>query len=116
MVDLSLDTNEPLLKLTETNDLFGTYEKMDFIKSFLESGVDKKVIKKNNMIALYGNWGSGKSTIINTLDKILDEKKYKSIIFYAWKYERDQNLAFSLYEKNRGRFSVPLSKLFYIRG
>lgn len=99
MIDLNLDTNEPLLKLTETNDLFGTYEKMDFIKSFLESGVDKKVIKKNNMIALYGNWGSGKSTIINALDKILDEKKYKSIIFYAWKYERDQNLAFSLYER-----------------
>lgn len=99
MFELNLETNKPLPELTQDKDLFGTYEKMDFIKSFLESGVDKKVIKKNNMIALYGNWGSGKSTIINTLDKILDEKKYKSIIFYAWKYERDQNLAFSLYER-----------------
>lgn len=99
MIDLHLDINEPLLKLTEKNDLFGTYEKMDFIKSFLERGIGKKVIKKNNMIALYGTWGSGKSTIINTLDQKLNKKLYKSIIFYAWKYERDQNLAFSLYER-----------------
>jgi len=51
------------------------------------------------MIALYGLWGSGKSTIINTLSQKLNKELYRSIIFYAWKYERDQNLAFSLYER-----------------
>jgi len=99
MFELNLETNEPLPELTKDKDLFGTYEKMDFIKSFFENVVKNNNIQKINMIALYGNWGSGKSTIINTLDKILDEKKYKSIVFYAWKYERDQNLAFSLYER-----------------
>jgi len=99
MFGLNLETNEPLPELTQDKDLFGTYEKMDFIKSFLENEDRSNNIKKNNMIALYGTWGSGKSTIINTLNKILDENKYKSIIFYAWKYERDQNLAFSLYER-----------------
>jgi len=99
MFGLNLETNEPLPELTQDKDLFGTYEKMDFIKSFLENEAKSNNIKKNNMIALYGTWGSGKSTIINTLNKILDENKYKSIIFYAWKYERDQNLAFSLYER-----------------
>ncbi|MDD5014376.1 MAG: P-loop NTPase fold protein [Atribacterota bacterium] len=98
MLELNLETNEPLAELTQDKDLFGTYEKMDFIKSFLESA-DKTNNIKNNMIALYGNWGSGKSTIINTLDKKLNDEKYKSIIFYAWKYEKDQNLAFSLYER-----------------
>jgi len=97
MIELNLETNEPLLELTQEKDLFGTYEKMDFIRSFLES-VDSNNNVKNNMIALYGTWGSGKSTIINTLHKKLN-KKYKSIIFYAWKYERDENLAFSLYER-----------------
>ncbi|MHA1660493.1 MAG: KAP family P-loop NTPase fold protein [Promethearchaeota archaeon] len=99
MFELNLETNEPLSELTQDKDLFGTYEKMDFIESFLENEAKSNNIKKNNMIALYGLWGSGKSTIINTLNQKLNKELYKSIIFYAWKYERDQNLAFSLYER-----------------
>jgi len=57
--------------------LFGTYDKMDFIKTFLDEEVDSKYLRENNMIALYGNWGSGKTTLIHALEKDLDEKKFK---------------------------------------
>lgn len=114
MLELNLETNEPLPELTQDKDLFGTFEKMDFIKSFLES-VDKTNNIKNNMIALYGTWGSGKSTIINTLNKKLNEKKYKSIMFYAWKYERDQNLAFSLYERLVDELECKEQKRHYLK-
>ena len=98
MSKVNLQINKSLSELTEETDLFGTYDKMQFIKTFLEEEADSEYIKENNMIALYGSWGSGKTTLIQTLKKELDKKKCKSIVFYAWKYEKDQNLAFSLYE------------------
>jgi len=98
MSKINLQINKSLPDLTKETDLFGTYDKMEFIKTFLEEEADSEYIKENNMIALYGSWGSGKTTLIQTLEKKLDKKKYKSIVFYAWKYEKDQNLAFSLYE------------------
>ena len=98
MSKVNLQINKSLPELTKGTDLFGTYDKMEFIKTFLEEEADSEYIKENNMIALYGSWGSGKTTLIQTLEKKLDKKKYKSIVFYAWKYEKDQNLAFSLYE------------------
>lgn len=98
MAKVNLQINKSLPELTEETDLFGTYDKMDFIKTFLNEEVDSKYLRENNMIALYGNWGSGKTTLIHALEKDLDEKKFKPIVFYAWKYEKDDNLAFSLYE------------------
>jgi len=54
------------------------------------------------MLVLYGEWGSGKSTVIKAIEKGLNEselkKKYQTFYFNAWKYEKDENLAFSLFE------------------
>jgi len=46
MFELNLETNEPLSELTQDKDLFGTYEKMDFIESFLENEAKSNNIKK----------------------------------------------------------------------
>jgi len=115
MSKLNLQINKSLPELTKKTDLFGTYEKMEFIKTFLNEEVGSEYLRENNMIALYGNWGSGKTTLIHALEKELDRQKYKPIVFYAWKYEKDQNLAFSLYECLLDKLKDPKQKKDYIK-
>lgn len=93
-------TNKHIEKLDENNDFFGTLGKVNFIKTFITNY--SKHLEKDNMLVLYGEWGSGKSTAIKAIEKALNEvelkKKYKTFYFNAWKYEKDNNLAFSLFE------------------
>ena len=54
-----------------------------------------------NCFGLYGNWGSGKSTILHFVQEHLREEKYKGIIpvyFEAWQYEyaEQKDLLFAL--------------------
>ena len=93
--NLFLD-NKPILKLDKENDLFGNLEKANFLKTFLEENIE--YIRKNNMIVLYGNWGSGKTTMFYAIKERINTDFYFPIIFNAWRCERDGNLAYSLYE------------------
>lgn len=88
---ITLSSNLPIQLSSET-DAFGTIKKADAIKSFLET----TDLKNNKMFVLYGAWGSGKTTIMDYLLDNLDPNKYKGIKFEAWKYEKDDNLIFSL--------------------
>jgi energy-coupling factor transporter ATP-binding protein EcfA2 len=92
----SVFSNKPILNLKKNNDLLGNIERANFIQNFLES--NDSFIRENNMLALFGSWGSGKTTLIYSIKNNIDEKMYFPIIFNAWKYEKDGNLAFSLYE------------------
>ena len=93
-------TNKHIEDLNEKNDFFRSLDKVNFIKTFIINY--SKHLKKDNMLVLYGEWGSGKSTVIKAIEKSLDEselkKKYRTFYFNAWKYEKDNNLAFSLFE------------------
>lgn len=121
--------NRPEDKLTEKNDLFELIPKANAITNVLKSCVyssDERY--DNNMIALYGNWGSGKTSLMRYIEKQLTEfnrpktigilpmltKKdlgmgscirgtketaIKTVFFEAWKYEKDSNLALSLFEQ-----------------
>jgi len=40
-------------------------------------------------IGVFGEWGSGKSSIINTVKNNIDNNKIKFIVYDAWKYNRD---------------------------
>ena len=84
--------NQPT-ELTEKLDFFNTIPKADTIKSFIESFSES--LEKNKLLALYGNWGSGKTSIIKYLKSMLSES-YITIYFEAWKCENDRNLASSL--------------------
>ncbi|AEF96802.1 KAP family P-loop NTPase fold protein [Methanotorris igneus] len=89
------DTPADLLK----NDFLGTKEKAEFIKEFIKDSGNRDYLRKNNMIVLYGNWGSGKSSVIKYIhDELNKEENFKCIIFNAWLYERDDNLPYSLLE------------------
>lgn len=105
MLENDLFKNKCIDNMTNKNDLFNHIKKGDAIYSILVN--DNTNIEDNNMIALYGNWGSGKSTLMlyikNRIDKEVNistgSKVYKTIFFEAWKYEKDNNLALSLFHQ-----------------
>lgn len=63
--------------------LLGHEKIVENLKIFLES---ENMITPLS-IAIHGEWGSGKTSIMKTLEKNLDERKYAILFFEAWKYE-----------------------------
>ena len=86
--------NRELEILNSTTDFFGHIEKGNAIASFLTSNVNN--LNQTNMIALYGKWGSGKSTLMKYIGTELEKSDYKSLYFPAWEFEKDENLPLSL--------------------
>lgn len=87
--------NLPIEDLTSENDYLGIIVKGDLIKTFLQSNTQE--FSEIKMFALYGEWGSGKSTLMKYLDKEL-KGKFNTFFFESWEFESDSNLAFSLLE------------------
>ena len=56
---------------------------------------------KSFTIGLYGDWGTGKSSVIKTLEKkykASSDKKYKFVTYDAWKYANDSFRRMFLFE------------------
>ncbi|MGH0542147.1 KAP family P-loop NTPase fold protein [Bacillus cereus] len=85
--------NRPF-EINVTSDLFGIHFKADSIKNMLETNND--YFEKNNLVALYGEWGSGKTSVMEYINKNITN--YNVVFFEAWKYEKDLNLSLSLFE------------------
>lgn len=85
--------NQPI-KLTPETDFFNTIPKADTILSFIKSFSES--LKENKLLALYGGWGSGKTSLIKYIQKELESDNFTTIYFDAWKCEKDRNLASSL--------------------
>lgn len=78
--------DEPIV-LTEENDFIGTKVYADELIDLCKSDQ----IKSIETVALFAPWGSGKSSIINTLKNELDKNKetFKFLVYDAWKYNKD---------------------------
>ena len=63
---------EEIKEINQDNDIFGTYQKARSICDFLELDSNKEILEKNNLIAIYGSWGSGKSCLMKTLSPIMN--------------------------------------------
>ena len=89
---------EEVKEINENNDIFGTYQKAKSICEFLELDSNKEILEKNNLIAIYGDWGIGKSCLMQTIYNNLNHQKFDVTWFDTWKYEKDDNLAYSLFK------------------
>lgn len=87
---------EEIKVLNRANDMFGTYDKATAICNFLQLENNKKLLEKNNLIAIYGSWGIGKSCLMKTIESNLPENEFETVWFDTWKYEKDDNLPYSL--------------------
>ncbi len=91
----TLLSNLPVKDLTPENDYLNVIERGDMITSFLRS--NKEDFNEIKMFALYGEWGSGKSTLMKYLEKEL-KSDFNTFFFEAWEFESDDNLSNSLLE------------------
>ncbi len=87
-------SNRELEVLNSSTDFFGHIDKGNAIISFLNSNIED--LSQTNMMALYGKWGSGKSTLMKYIGSELEKGDFKSIYFPAWEFEKDENLPLSL--------------------
>lgn len=62
------------------------------------------------MFSLYGEWGSGKSSLMKYLEKELDAD-FNTFFFEAWEFEKDENLAMSLLEYMTSKNIDPTEQL-----
>lgn len=75
------------INLDESNDLF---ESLNYSKSL--ANIIESAPTSSFTIGLFGEWGSGKSSIVKSSNNILNEKKNKKYHFFtydAWKYSKD---------------------------
>lgn len=91
--------NPKILNNTELDDYknqdqFNFAPKAFAIKHFLENNLS--ALEKNKMLVLYGDWGSGKTSLMKHIEKEINPSIYKTIFFHAWEHEKDENLALSL--------------------
>jgi hypothetical protein len=81
-------------------DLFNTLPKAQSIKDFIKSHPDS--LLENRMLVLYGEWGSGKTSILKYIKEEVEDD-FETVFLEAWHHEKDDNLALSLldaiYEK-----------------
>lgn len=82
-------------ELDEDTDYLGTIPKGQMIIDFIE-----KISNKNEspiqIIALYGDWGSGKTSLMRWIESHLPKDNFYPIFFEAWQHENDDNLPLSL--------------------
>ncbi|WP_298508465.1 P-loop NTPase fold protein [uncultured Kordia sp.] len=87
--------NLPIEDLNESNDYLGVVDKANLIKTILESNTDQ--FHEIKMFALYGEWGSGKSTLMKYLEREL-KSDFNTFFFDTWQFEKDDNLPQTLLE------------------
>ena len=82
--------------ITIENDFFDTFNKALSIVKFLDLDENQMLISENNLIAIYGTWGSGKSCLMKTIENNLDMQKFETVWYDTRKYETDGNVPYSL--------------------
>lgn len=94
-----IKSNQPIEDLAKDpdNDSLDIIPKGNMITAFVKSLLKRKE-HDIQMIALYGEWGSGKTSLMQYVQSQLGKESFKTIFFPAWKMEKDDNLSLSLLE------------------
>jgi len=93
MAKQKLLSNLRIEKLDKKTDYLGIIDKGEVIRDFLIGSKDS--YDEIKMFSLYGDWGSGKSSLMKYLENEL-QTEFNTFFFEAWEFEKDENLAMSL--------------------
>lgn len=91
--DLSLRSGTKIYDINGSYDLFNTAEFADTVLGIIQN---YNLMKDIQMMALYGTWGAGKTTLAHYIKDNIKKADAQVIIFEAWKYEFGDDLAASL--------------------
>lgn len=87
--------SNPLDDGESDTDLLGRAGLINILKGIIDRDASKHLT-----IALFGKWGSGKSSVIRNLGKQYEkDKNTKFIVFNAWQNEHSENIGASLAER-----------------
>jgi DNA polymerase III delta prime subunit len=100
--------NLPIESLTEENDYIGIIKKGTLLKSFFLN--NKNEFSRIKIFSIYGEWGSGKSTLMKYLQKEL-KGSFNTFFFESWEFESDENLSLSLLEYLTKKNQTKLKKV-----
>lgn len=109
MTKQKLLSNLRIDKLDKKTDYLGIIDKGEIIRDFLIGSKDS--YNEIKMFSLYGDWGSGKSSLMKYLENEL-QSDFNTFFFEAWEFEKDENLAMSLLDFIRIK-SNSSSETFY---
>ncbi len=103
IIDKEVNLNE--------SDFLQTKSYADSLTRIINNTEQNKVFT----IGLFGSWGSGKSSIIETSTKDFDQSKVKFISYDAWQYANDsfRRMFLRKIRKDLGFTETPLMKKFY---
>lgn len=91
---IKLGSNQPH-NILKNGDLLGVSTKASFFVELLTH--DFRYLNDNKMFAIYGPWGSGKTSFIELIQQSLEENfKIVTVKLETWEHELDGNLATSL--------------------
>lgn len=85
--DYKLLSDEPIIESSRQDDLEFCHTANVLARAALET-------KSPITIGVYGNWGTGKTSLMRMMEKIVKEDEYAVIPvwFNAWQYEREEHL------------------------
>ena len=87
---VEIPSDEPISK--EEEDFLNRKSFVELVASLIEAN-----IKPPYSIGIYGDWGSGKTSIMRLIEeKIRNSGNYRVIWFDAWEYENETNLIYPL--------------------
>lgn len=104
---IEIPSDEPISKQEE--DLLNKRPFVDIVVSLIEAN-----IKAPYSIGIYGDWGSGKTSIMKLIEEeIRRSGEYRIIWFDAWEYENETNLIYPLIRLIQKE--VPKDKFEHVR-
>jgi ABC-type phosphonate transport system ATPase subunit len=86
-----------ILDSPASNPALGFGNVADALKDIIEGS------RPQFAIGIFGTWGSGKTTLMQAIEKRLDPAKTIAVEFSAWRYEKEQHLIVPLLDTIRER-------------
>jgi KAP family P-loop domain len=92
---LSLDKYKIILDSPSVRPALGFDQAATALKEIIEGS------RPQFAVGIFGTWGSGKTTLMNAIERKLDPTKTIAVSFSAWRYEREPHLIVPLLDTVR---------------